>query len=82
MLQNQHDGQISKNLSIPTNENIPVSINRKSRSQLAPSCPEKRGVGHRRERGAGSGGRDSVGRETESQGGFPVSDGRHADEQR
>jgi hypothetical protein len=28
------------------------------------------------------GGRGSVGRETESQGGFPVSDHRHADERR
>src|SRR5260370_35779623 len=46
-----------------------------------PVSPDERG-GSRvvTKRAVGCGGRGSVGRETESQGGFPVSDHRHADD--
>src|SRR6476659_7642735 len=48
------DGQITKNLSSPSEENIPLRRHPKSPLQLAPSRPEKRGVGHRHERWGGT----------------------------
>ena len=43
-------GKSPKTLSIPLAKNISLSSSGKSKLRLTPSCPEKRGVGHRHER--------------------------------
>ena len=47
----------SEIMSSPRIKNISLSPPGKSKAHQLPSCPEKRGVGHRHERGTGSGGR-------------------------
>ena len=37
----QHDGQITKSLSIPSAKNIPLPSSGKSNAQLPPSCPTR-----------------------------------------
>ena len=71
---NQPDGQITHFLSSPPLKNISLPPSGKTPLHLRVSRFTRRGVGHRRERWAGCGGRGSVGHELKSQGGSPVSD--------
>ena len=56
------DGQITKNLSSPSEENIPLRRHPKSPLQLAPSRPGRGALAIVTNVGAGRGGRGSVGR--------------------
>jgi hypothetical protein len=55
-------------------EDFSLNTSPKSNLQLQLSCPAKRGVGHRHERGTGCGGRGSVGRARGCRAVIPVSD--------
>ena len=70
----QPAGQIAKLRPAPPTKIFRLTCRANHHYKLAPSHPDEGRIARRHERAVGCDGRDSVGRATGSQGGFPVSD--------